>query len=122
MSKPSWRAERDAWPAAVSGAKEAGAMANAARAIAAGRACTVPLLLLGLAACTGSPAALALRPEFEVMTPAGVASVSIRQSPPGMTDAEFTSLVAAGMKHVASDAGPIDAPLPSQRIVWYVDP
>src|SRR5437868_2747854 len=47
------------------------------------------LLLAGLASCTGSPAALALQPDFEVMTPPGVASVSIRQSPPGMTQAEF---------------------------------
>ncbi len=45
------------------------------------------LLFSGLTACTGSPATFALRPAFEVMTPAGVAGVSIRQSPPGMTDA-----------------------------------
>ena len=98
-------------------------MSNFAPVIAAGRACISPLVLLfGLAACTGSPASLALRPDFEVMTPAGIASVSIRESPPGMSDAEFTRFVEAGMEHGARDTGRIEPPLPSQRIVWHVDP
>jgi hypothetical protein len=83
------------------------------------------LLLSGLAACAGSPGITALRPDFEVMTPAGKASVSIRQSPPGMTGAEFTRLVKAGMERAAPKkvmAGPIDAPFPEQRIVWHVSP
>lgn len=83
------------------------------------------LLLSGLAACTGSPATLALQPDFEVMTPAGIASVSIRQSPPGMTDAEFTQLVRVGMERAARGsaiAGRVEPPFPSQRIVWHVDP
>src|SRR5437870_1462977 len=67
-------------------------------------ACTRSLLLLlGLAACTGSPASVASRPDFEVMTPAGLANVSIRQSPPGMTDAEFARFVLAGMERAAHD-------------------
>jgi hypothetical protein len=115
MTKPRRRADglyrpwpRNVWPA---------------RAIAAGRACTGPLLLLfGLAACTGAPATLESRPDFEVMTPAGIASVSIRQSPPGMTQAEFTRLVRAGMKRGARAAGRIEPPFPPQRVVWHVDP
>ena len=84
----------------------------------------VLLLLSGLAACTGSPATLALQPDFEVMTPEGIASVSIRQSPPGMTDAEFTQLVKAGMDQAAPGsviAGRVKPPFPSQRIVWHVN-
>lgn len=83
------------------------------------------LASLSLAACTGSPATLALPPAFEVMTPAGLASVSIRQSPPGMTDAEFTRLVSAGMQLAAfrkMRAGPAESPHPMQRIVWHVNP
>jgi hypothetical protein len=82
------------------------------------------LLLYGLAACTGSPATLALQPDFEVTTPAGITSVSIRQSPPGMTDAEFTQLVKAGMEGAARGsviAGRVEPPFPSQRIVWHVN-
>jgi hypothetical protein len=82
------------------------------------------LLLSGLPACTGSPATLALQPDFEVMTPAGIASVSIRQSPPGMTEAQFTQLVKAGMDRAVRDsviAGRVKPPFPSQRIVWHVD-
>ena len=56
------------------------------------------------------------------MTPAGIASVSIRESPPGMTEAEFTRFVEAGMNHGAHDTGRIEPPSPSQRIVWHVDP
>jgi hypothetical protein len=83
------------------------------------------LLLSGLASCTGSPATLALQPDFEVATPAGIASVSIRQSPPGMTDAEFTQSVEAGMERAARGsmiAGRVEPPFPSQRIVWHVNP
>lgn len=82
------------------------------------------LLLLCLASCTGSPATLALRPDFEVMTPAGIASVSIRQSPLGMTDAEFTQLVRTGMERAAYrsvSTGRVEPPYPSQRIVWHVN-
>ena len=75
-----------------------------ARLAPAAFARTLALVLLsGLAACTGSPATLAMRPDFEMMTPAGLASVSIRQSPPDMTDAEFTRLVIAGMTRAAPD-------------------
>jgi hypothetical protein len=83
------------------------------------------LLQSGLAACTGSPATLALRPDFEVMTPAGVASVGIRQSPSGMTDAEFAHLVSVGMARAtpgAVIADRVQPPFPSQRIVWHVNP
>jgi hypothetical protein len=65
-----------------------------------------------------------LQPAFEVMTPAGIASVSIRESPMGMTDAEFTQLVIAGTKRSASDrviSGPVEPPFPSRRIVWHVN-
>jgi len=82
------------------------------------------LLLCGLASCTGSPATLALRPDFEVMTPAGIASVSIRESPLGMTDAEFTQSVRAGMERATDDSvitAPAESPFPSQRIVWHAN-
>ena len=82
------------------------------------------LLLCGLASCTGSPATLALRPSFEAMTPAGVTSVSIRESPPGMTDAEFAQVVMVGMERAARGsviAGRVEPPFPSRRIVWHVD-
>jgi hypothetical protein len=65
-----------------------------------------------------------LQPAFEVMTPAGIASVSIREPPAGMTDAEFTQLVMAGTKWAAPDsviAGRVEPPFPSQRIVWHVN-
>src|SRR5277367_190224 len=79
-------------------------------------ACTRALLLVsGLAACTGSPATLALQPDFEVMTPAGIASVSVRQPLPGMTDAQFTQLVTTGMHRVARDnvtPGGVGSPTP----------
>ncbi len=88
------------------------------------RMCTV-LLLSGLASCTGSPATLALQPSFEMMTSSGTASVSIRESPPGITDAEFTHLVRVGMERAAARgsviAGPVEPPFPSQRIVWHVN-
>jgi len=81
-------------------------------------------LLCGLASCTGSPATLALQPDFEVMTPRGIASVSIRESPLGMTDEEFTRLVMAGMERAAPASvitGRVAPPFPSQRIVWHAN-
>ena len=83
------------------------------------------LLLSGLAACTGSPGMTASQPIFEVMTPAGKTGVIIRQSPPGMTGAEFTRLVKAGMERAAPKtvmAGRTDPQAPEQRIVWHVSP
>ena len=80
------------------------------------------VLLSGLAACTGSPATLALQPDFEVMTPAGVASISVRQPLPEMTEAQFSRLVTTGMKRVDRDnviSGRVESPTPSQRIVWH---
>jgi hypothetical protein len=82
------------------------------------------LLLCGLASCAGSPRTLALQPDFEVKTPAGVASVSIRESPVGMTDEEFAQLVMAGMERAARGsviAGRVGPPFPFQRIVWHVN-
>jgi hypothetical protein len=83
------------------------------------------VLLLGAASCTGSPATLALPPDFEVMTQAGVASVSIRQSLPGTTNARFMEMVKTGMERAAPGrvlGGPVDTPFPSRRIVWHADP
>jgi hypothetical protein len=83
------------------------------------------LLLCGLASCTGSPATLALQPDFDVMTPTGAASVSIREAPAGMTDEQFTQLVRVGMAQAAHGgviAGGVEPPFPAQRVVWHVDP
>lgn len=90
---------------------------------------SVPLpalsLMLGIsiAACTGSPGTLALRPDFGIATPAGIASVSIRQAPPDMTDAQFLRLVETGMEQAAPmsvSPAPLDPPFPTRRIVWHV--
>jgi hypothetical protein len=81
--------------------------------------------LIGLSACTGSPATLASQPDFEVTTRMGVATVSIRESLPGMTDSEFAQSVRRGMEHSAPGsvlAGPVEAPFPRLRIVWHVNP
>jgi hypothetical protein len=81
--------------------------------------------LIGLSACTGSPATLALRPDFEVTTSMGVATVTIRESLPGMTDSEFAQSVRTGMELSAPGsvlAGPVEAPFPRLRIVWHVNP
>jgi hypothetical protein len=81
-------------------------------------------LLFDLAACTGSPSTLALQPDFEVTTAAGVASVSIRQSFPGMTYAEFTRLVRTGMERATPGdvlGKPVNPPFPWRRIVWHVN-
>src|SRR5690348_12628663 len=75
--------------------------------------------------CTGSPATLAIPPDFELQTPAGIAGVSIREPPSGMTDAEFKELVA---HEVVSSMpgnlvnGPARPPFPTRRIVWHVYP
>lgn len=81
--------------------------------------------LLGLAACTGSPATLALPPAFEVKTPDGLAGVHIREPLPGMTDSEFEELVRAGMSRAAPGSvlpGRVEPPFPQRRIVWHVNP
>jgi hypothetical protein len=76
------------------------------------------------AACTGSPATLALQPDFAMTTPVGIASVSIREAPPGLTDSEFEQLVRIGMERAAPNAvlpGPVQSPFPQFRIVWHVN-
>jgi hypothetical protein len=81
--------------------------------------------LITVSACTGSPATLALAPDFELETPVGIAGVSIRESPSGMTDAEFEQLVAHGMVSAMSGSlvnVPVRAPFPTRRIVWHVTP
>lgn len=91
---------------------------NIARGLAA-------LLLVASASCTGSPKTLEAPPQFEVTTPAGVASVSIRQSLPEMTDDEFTQLVRGAMQRASPGSilsGPVVAPFPLRRIVWHVEP
>lgn len=80
---------------------------------------------IAVSACTGSPATLATPPNFELETPAGIASVSIRESPPGTTEAEFTRVVASGMESDMPGSlveGPMIAPFPTRRIVWHSDP
>lgn len=86
----------------------------------------VLILLLGLAACTSSPTSLASQPDpdFEVLTGAGLASVSIRQPPPGITDTDYVECVKAAMERAAPGSvidGPTTQSFPSQRIVWHVD-
>jgi hypothetical protein len=59
------------------------------------------------------------------MTPVGIASVSIRESPLGMTHAAFVKMVRTGMERaayrsVSGDGG--EPPYPAQRIVWHVNP
>src|SRR5260370_20912590 len=81
--------------------------------------------LLGPVACTGSPATLALRPDFEVKTLAGIDSVSIRESLPGMTESEFEQLVRMGMEHAAPGSvlpEPLEGPSPQCRIVCPANP
>jgi hypothetical protein len=83
------------------------------------------LFVLTPVACTGSPATLSMRPDFEVATSAGTASVSIREPMPGLTYAESEQLVRAGMAsvmRVSSDDVPMTPPFPERRIVWHVQP
>jgi hypothetical protein len=86
--------------------------------------CALALIaLFGPAACTGSPATLALQPDFAMTTPVGIASVSVRESVPGLTDGEFEQLVRTGMGRTAPNAmlsGPVQPPFPQFRIVWHV--
>ena len=80
---------------------------------------------IAVSACTGSQATLAIPPDFELQTSGGISSVSIRESPPGMTDAEFEQLVSGGMV-LATGGHPVNGavggPLPTRRIVWHVEP
>ncbi len=83
------------------------------------------LLLLFQTGCTGSPATLRLPPDFEVATRAGFASVSIRQSLPGMTDVESAHLIRTAMETAAPGSvlsTPVEPPFPALRIVWHVQP
>ena len=81
--------------------------------------------LLATIGCTGSPYTVAMTPDFEVMTPEGMASVSIREPLPNLTDAEFQQVVMAGM-HSAMPGEFVEqhvsAPFPTRRIVWHVNP
>jgi hypothetical protein len=81
--------------------------------------------LLGAAACTGSPATLEMQPDFAVSMRDGIASVSIRQSWPGMTDSEFERLVRKSMARALPERvlpGPVAPPFPRCRVVWHVEP
>ena len=80
---------------------------------------------IATSACTGSPATLAIAPDFELETPAGIAGVSVRESPSEMTDAEFEKVVADGMVSAMSGRlvnGPARIRFPTRRIVWHVNP
>lgn len=104
---------------------ERGIVLNSSICTARSARYTTLLLLIAVSSCTGSPRTLALQPAFEVMTAGGVASVSIRQSAPGMTDEEFTELVKEAMERAAPGSvlpGPVAAPFPLHRIVWHADP
>jgi hypothetical protein len=82
-------------------------------------------LLLFQTGCAGSPATLRLPPDFEVVTPAGIASVSIRQPLPGMTDTESVHLIRTAMESAAPGSvlsAPVKPPFPVLRIVWHVQP
>ncbi len=84
-------------------------------------------LLISMAptACTGSPATVALQPAFEVTTAGGPASVSIRETPPDMTFAEFEDAVRTGMRTAMPEAAQptcVAVPFPDRRIVWHVYP
>lgn len=82
------------------------------------------LALSAVSACAGSPPTLALRPDFELATPTGLASVSIRQAPPDMTLAEFDRTVKSGMESALTaslEPAPAVGPFPERRIVWHVN-
>ena len=75
--------------------------------------------------CTGSPATVALKPAFEVTRTGGPAGVSIRESPPDMTFAEFEDAVRTGMQPAMPEVLQqtcVAAPFPDRRIVWHVYP
>jgi hypothetical protein len=58
-------------------------------------------------------------------TSAGIASVSIREGLPGMTDHEFERMVRTGMEAAAPGTVRPEAnhaPSPPFRIVWHVNP
>jgi hypothetical protein len=83
------------------------------------------VVLFCLAGCTGSPSTLALQPDFAMTTPIGIASVSMRDSLPGVTDHEFSQMIRAGMERAAPGdvfPGPVQRPFPEYRIVWHVFP
>ncbi len=87
-------------------------------------ACAI-LAVLTPVACTGSPATLSIRPDFEVTTSVGAASVSIREPLPGLTYDESERLLRAGMAsvtRVSSDDVSLAPPYPEHRIVWHVTP
>jgi hypothetical protein len=66
-----------------------------------------------------------MRPDFEVTTLAGTASVGIREPLPGLTYDESEQLLRAGMASVTrvrSDDVSMAPPYPERRIVWHVTP
>jgi hypothetical protein len=80
--------------------------------------------LMAISACTGSPATLATPPDFELMTPSGISSVSTREPPPDMTDAEFAKEVAKAMELALPGSrvkAPVIPPYPSRRIVCHAN-
>jgi hypothetical protein len=87
-------------------------------------ACAVLAILGGAAGC-GGPRPTALHPDFEVVTSAGIASVSIREPLPGLTDEDSVRVLRAGMARimpVSSDQASMAPPFPQRRIVWHVEP
>lgn len=82
------------------------------------------LALSAVSACAGSPATLEMRPDFQVATAIGPASVSIREAPPGMTLEEFDRVVKSGMESALAESiepAPAAGPFPDRRVVWHVD-
>jgi len=65
-----------------------------------------------------------MKPDFNMVTPAGVVSVSIREALPGMPDNEFRDVVMTGMEHGCSCAAVASrptGPYPQRRIIWHVN-
>ena len=88
---------------------------------------SIPAMLASLAmsACTGSPATMAMQPDFEVATAAGPASVSVRDAPPGMTQSEFEQVIRTGMTAdmpASATTNPAVASGDERRIVWHLNP
>ena len=80
------------------------------------------VLLLSLAACSGSPAMDALEPGFDATTPAQVPTFSTCQKPPGMT--EFAEGARSSLDQAAPASaitGAVHPPSPQRQIVWHVD-